>query len=394
MIVNFEFLGDEPIENYITCLNFKVNKVVFFGYEDAIDRQKSEVEKFLYKSCGVQTVTFHFLPRNNLQAMLSIMRNEVQYELSQKNQLYFDITGGESLILVAFGMLSRDFDTPILMYDIEADKLIELGGSTKHRISEEVESRVIPMTLKLMIKMHGGVINNSMHKDTKTMDNPEFSNDVKNIYLIARQNWDIWNQFSGILSRRLGTSDTEPLTVNKNAELILRAVASSSEIKTLAKLNEILDQLAEAGLILDLEYDNGRYRFKYKNKEVKNVLWEGGSILELYICHKESRKTTECQVGVHIDWDGVIPTIPGPDVVNEIDVLSLAGNIPTFISCKSGKMTRPETLFALYELETVARRFGGKYARKVLVTIAPLGDAYMRRAEELGIEVRGGMNYV
>lgn len=41
---------------------------------------------------------------------------------------------------------------------------------------------------------------------------------------------------------------------------------------------------------------------------------------------------------MHLDWDGVIHSILGTDVLNEIDFLSLKGNIPALISCKSGKM--------------------------------------------------------
>ena len=39
MVVNYEFLGDEPIENLITCMNFKIDKAVFFGYNDSIEKQ-------------------------------------------------------------------------------------------------------------------------------------------------------------------------------------------------------------------------------------------------------------------------------------------------------------------------------------------------------------------
>ena len=69
-------------------------------------------------------------------------------------------------------------------------------------------------------------------------------------------------------------------------------------------------------------------------------------------------------MGVHIDWDGIIKK-PGEDVLNEIDVLSIKGNIPTFISCKSGKLESEVALHALYEFDTVASRFGGKYSKKV-----------------------------
>ena len=72
----------------------------------------------------------------------------------------------------------------------------------------------------------------------------------------------------------------------------------------------------------------------------------------------------------------------------KIDVLTLKGNIPTFISCKSGKMDGNKALPALYELETVARRFGGKYAKKVLAVTSSIGEAYLARAEEMGIEIQ------
>ena len=61
--------------------------------------------------------------------------------------------------------------------------------------------------------------------------------------------------------------------------------------------------------------------------------------------------------------------------------------MPKFISCKTGKMSPTNTLHALYELNTVASRFGGKYARKVLVSSRPINDVYRTRAQEMGIEV-------
>ena len=117
-------------------------------------------------------------------------------------------------------------------------------------------------------------------------------------------------------------------------------------------------------------------------------MWEGGSILELHTYQKEIKNGMECQLSVNIDWDGKINNPIGIDVLNEIDVLTLEGNIPTFISCKSGKMSGNQALHALYELETVTSRFGGKYAKKVLVSVKEIGEAYIERANEMEIEVR------
>ncbi len=34
MVTLVEFLDDEPIENVKTCLNYRVDNVIFFGYHD------------------------------------------------------------------------------------------------------------------------------------------------------------------------------------------------------------------------------------------------------------------------------------------------------------------------------------------------------------------------
>ena len=55
-----------------------------------------------------------------------------------------------------------------------------------------------------------------------------------------------------------------------------------------------------------------------------------------------------------------------------------------FTPCKIGNVDQ----MALYELETVANRFGGKYAKKILSTAQEPSAAHVRRAKEMGIEVR------
>lgn len=389
MVVNFEFLGEEAIENLITCMNFKIDKLVYFGYQDTIDVQRDITENFLKKYCDVKNVMFVALPHNNMQEIIKIMRSEIQKEIDNKNQIYFDITGGESLILVAFGMLSMDYETPMHMYDIENDKLIELDANAKTNISQNVEKRKVAMTLDLLVKMHGGKINTNLKKDIKGINDQDFMDDIELIYQTAKKNWSYWNPFSDFLRSTMVPVNSSDFSVRKKTSTIIKALsASKSSLKSIKQLNKIVDELALKGILLDVKHSEENYSFRFKNKEIKECLWEGGSILELHTCLKESKINNECQVGVHLDWDGIIHGIPGQDVLNEIDVLSLNGNIPTFISCKSGKMGSQQALHALYELETVTRRFGGKYAKKVLVTAKGLGNVYMERAKEMGIEVR------
>ena len=387
MTVNFEILSNEPIENVITCMHFKVDKVVYFGYHGMVQSMRECTEAFLRKYCGVQTVVFHELSRNDLQSVLNTMRKEIQYELGRNSKIYFDITGGASLILVAFGMLKNEFRVPMHIYDIPADRLIELDEAPEKGISKELEARKTDLDLEKYIEMRGGIINEKLYKSIKENLDDEFSSDVLRIWKVAGRYIDCWNPFSEFLRRNMVPEDD--LTVNRRMQAVLNALSSSgTRLRTLKKLNKIVDDLAKEGILQKVVRTDDRYSFRFKNRLIKDCLWEGGSILELYTFLTQKKDSEDCKAGVHLDWDGVIHPQRGIDVMNEIDVLSLKGNIPTFISCKSGRMGAQQTLHALYELDTVAKRFGGKYAKKVLVSAKDIKGVYLERAEEMGIEVR------
>jgi len=386
MVVNFEFLGMESVENVITCMHYKVDKVVYFGYPEMVNAKKERTEKFLRKRCKVKEVVFCSLPRGGLQEMLQTMRQAIETEKSRGNEMFFDITGGENLILVAFGMLAGEYDTPMHQFNVREDRLIELDEGSKRRISRDAQAQNIVFTLDSFIELKGGVVNHSLHKDVKAIKNKDFSVDVDKIWQVAKRHWDNWNQFSNFLGKNM----VEPysLQVDMPMSEVHKALnAPYSGLRKLSELNRIVDDFKQVGILRNVDHKGDRYRFTFKNETVKSCLMDGGSILELYTYKKEKERSTDCRVGVHLDWDGVVQS-KGMDVLNEIDVLTISGNVPTFISCKGGKMGSHQTLHALYELFTVTRRFGGKYAKKVLVTARPIGRTYMERAEELGIEVR------
>lgn len=89
MVVVFEFLSREPIENVITAMNFQVDKLVFFGNHEDIISQKERTENFLRKYCAVQSIVFLPLSGSNLQSVLQTMRKEIELELSKNAKLFF-----------------------------------------------------------------------------------------------------------------------------------------------------------------------------------------------------------------------------------------------------------------------------------------------------------------
>lgn len=388
MVVVFEFLSREPIENVITAMNFQVDRLVFFGNHEDIISQKEKTENFLRKYCAVESIVFLPLSGSNLQSVLQTMRKEIELELSKNAKLFFDITGGESLMLVAFGMLSREYETPMHMYDIYKGKLLELNAREEHTgISSIATKRPVPMTLDKLIEMHGGVINYKLQKDIKDVPDEESREDILKIRKVMKLHSEHWNPFSEFLRENMNP-DEEGRVYRKESTVLKALADSSNKLKSAHKFYQIMEDLARAGAILDLKHFEGKYQFRFKNKAIKGYLWDGGSILELYSYLQEKEHSDECRVGVHLDWDGVLEGPSGIDVLNEIDVLSLRGYIPTFISCKSGKLSPQQCLHALYELDTVANRFGGKYAKKRLVVTSEINEVYQERALEMGIELK------
>lgn len=385
MTVNFGLLGDEPIENLITCMNFEIDKAVFFGYNRTLKEQKEKTERFLKENCGVREVSFHALSQKDLRSSVRTMRREVRREFLQHNDLYFDITGGKPLSLVAVGILAKEFDLPIHLYDIPSGRLTELKVG-RPVIRDHVPRKTVPMSLELLIEMHGGKINERFQKDYKERSDTDFSEDIRKLYEVSVRNTEYWNPFSDFLKTALASDD---LQVCRELPEVKNALSSSrTALKTRKTLDRLVDELAETGALTGVERENGQYRFRFKNREIRECLRDGGSLLELYTFYQEAERSRDCRCGVHIDWDGVIHRKPGIDVLNEIDVLALEGYTPVFISCKSGKLDGQQTLHALYELETVASRFGGKYAKKILVTMKNPGTVYRERAREMGIELR------
>ena len=161
------------------------------------------------------------------------------------------------------------------------------------------------MTIDKLIEMRGGIVNYIMHKEIKGSQGKEFEEDVEKIWQVVKTYPEYWNPFSDFLKTYLIPDGN--LQVSKRAKKVIDALAeSSNKLNSVGKLNEIIDALEDVGVLQDVVHSDGKYRFRFKNEEIKQCLWEGGSILELHTYQKELNDSDECQVGVHLDWDGVV----------------------------------------------------------------------------------------
>jgi len=383
MYVNIEFLDTEPMENVITALHYNIDKTMFIGFHDVVEAYKDRTQFFLNKYCDVETIKFVEVPENDLQAILAAISTEVNNEKKAGNTVFFDITGGEGLILMAFGMLAKDYNLPIHQFDVETDEMKEFKLGDAKLISQYDIKREhkVKLTLDSYIRMWGAQINRKPedNKDKLPIHDKKYMEVVEELMLILDNCGADWNKFTAGMGQDFKAEGLDvDVTVNPN------------EMYKWETFKEFLRKLNHAGAIYGYEAKDvsggERVKFHYPSWDMKRTILKSGNIFELQVYQAKKKKegSQDCDMGVKIDWDG---NVNAGGVYNEIDVLGLNGNILTFVSCKGGNMDGNASLEPMYQIDAIASRFGGKYARKILATRERVKGVYAERAEAMKIKL-------
>lgn len=386
MNVNIEFFDSEPLENLVTCLNYKMDKVIFFGHSDTMtDSRVRDTRRALKNICNITDVEFITVSQKSLYKVLELLEKEITAEIKGGNKCFFDLSGGEDLVLVAMGMLATQYKVPLHKFALPENELYLLTKWDKvPRIDEVVERRELKLTLDDIIGLHGGVINYRQQKDVKSnLDDKAFRESVRIMWEIANDSQKKWNGLSSVFKECTKYED-ENLRVRASVKVMKQVLKRIPDIISVKELANYLNRLGDQGILEKVSMDEEFIKFSYSNPMIRECLLDAGCLLELhtYYTRVESGRYSDCRVGVHIDWDGEINGRE-IDVENEIDVMLLEGVVPVFISCKNGRVNQ----MSLYELDAVANRFGGKYVRKELAATQEITPGYLKRAEEMNIIV-------
>lgn len=375
MNVNIEFFSDDALDNIGTSLRYDIDKLIFVGYtEQMATARKRNLTGLIKNVLDIHNVEYVEVEENNLNDITYKLSTAIEKETLAGNHCFFNLTGGDDLILVAAGIVAAATNVPmhqINMYDgTLSEYFIEDNG---YRISSIPKETITRLSLPNYMKFRGTCVNYRMKKSFKTqLESKEFVTDIKNLWKICKKYGKHWNIYGKFFRNNADT----PIN-----ELVYSPFTPTDNVQ---KVHGLLKELEHIGAINRLRRDEGCFRFKYKSQDIKDCLCDSGSILELYtyLTALECNFFDTCDIGVHLDWDGIINGWL-PDVVNEVDVLLMKDNIPTFISCKNGRVDKD----ALYELDTVARKFGGKYAIKIIISPQSNDETLSERAREMGIDI-------
>lgn len=265
----------------------------------------------------------------------------------------FDISGGNDVMLVTMGELAKKYNLPMHMASALSKTVTAINSDKKYTVYDAF------LSVEELVSLYGGknLIINSREEKTRTWErNLKDEEEIVKVWNVCKSDPGAWNVAIGAM--RGYTSD------KKN---VLAMVWSKLKKE-------------------DLIYRDGN-NLKYRSNLVKYLLQKQGNALEMYTytAAKSTLFFDDGQSGVVIDWKG------RREVENEIDVLLTKGFTGYFISCKNGITDSDE----LYKLSVVAKRFGGKYARKILVlTHFEPDQSFMERAKELDIRIIKNVRYL
>ncbi len=377
------------IENVIAGLSFLPEKIVFVGFKETMtEKRKGDLERF-FKMRGVDIeLEFEIVGRYDY----SDICEKLNVIIDRNEDCCFDLTGGKELVLTAMGAVSAVRNLPMLQFDIREDKLLRVNNCNDIPIPAKNS-----MTIAENVVLNGGAIVADEKDDFKWDMNADFKKDIEKIWGICKRNCGLWNRMSTVFENmeRYGRIDSS-FSVSVNM-----AHMRNCHQDTFQDMRTI-EMLKNDRLIFDYILDGDMLSFRYKNAQVHQCLSKAGNILELYtyktaleIVTNDPEYYDDIDIGVFVDWDGVIHSEDSnaKDTRNEVDIILMRGLIPVFISCKNGEVRKE----ALYELNTVAERFGGEYVKKILLTTYISSDKDSRefiiqRARDMKIDIIEGVD--
>ena len=395
-MVLVEFFDSEPIDNLVGALTLKSEKIFLVGESKYVTSQSQRYNSFLEHRTELPL----FVPVPVVKSDINKIVDKLSEIVVSCDECCFDMTGGEDTALVAVGMVYERYRSEKRIYLHRYNIGYGSFSLFEKRNDKAVEHFTPHITVAESIALHGGSVSPDEFKDNFSGGwnfTSELEAEVNSMWEISCRNPTRWNKVLGMLNAWESikeASDTPLRTTVKisNAENIVKN--SRNDINTVCRM---LFEMALDGLILNFTRNDKEISFTYKNSNVKRCLSKAGNVLELKTVMMARKVKDEhgepfydsFDIQVSIDWDGKYHDAceTEKDTTNEIDVVLMKGLVPIFISCKNGIVNDDE----LYKLNTVTQRFGGKYAKKVLIAThlgknsEEAAEYFRQRAKDMGI---------
>lgn len=354
------------LENIISLEEGRYTQAVylyFTGAEAPTDERIDTLRAFIRRRFRIPT---EFIPVR--ERSISAVCRVLDRILSGGARCVVDLTGGDELFSAAAGRYAALHDEGcIVMQQMDLHR-----GTLRFRHPAGGPAAAAPLlTVKECVALQGAVV---MHSSSYDPADTLLEQEILRLWDAVKDDPRHWNHFCSLS----GSSRAQ------HGGRMEKCVASQHEQES---YDAVAGHLRRCGILQEerRETVKGRpYQTFSLNvpKSARTLYRKGGNLLELYCALAVCRagRFRDCQVSVSLDWDSRIRR-HAPDVRNEVDVMMVYGHIPVLISCKNTKLENEY----LYEIMIMARHYGGRHARPVIVSSVENLPNIRLRAEEMGI---------
>lgn len=377
-----ECFTESHIDNIAACLRLHPEKMILVGNGEEMVVPAQRYRKLLagrgeatkIALCDVQGKDFTEV----CASLEMLIRDEAECTI--------DLTGGDETVIMAVGAVlagpegkkiraeKYDYDTGLVLDCVNDNRVLPYGP--------------VQLTVEELINLHGG----SIRTDEGRVPANAVCADMDGIWSVVAGAPKDWNQAMAYLGEFEKRSDSKT-QVYVYLPFVRDQIRDSGVKEEVVR--NFLGKLNDCGAIRD-ESSRNSLEYTYTSPLLRYCTKRAGNLLEIKTL-LEGRELSDggkpffqdCRMGVTIDWDG--QEHKGneeiSDTRNEVDIILMHGMTPLFISCKNGDIGDDE----LYKLHTVAHRFGGPHAKKMLIATdldrrSPKADrAFVQRAWDMDI---------
>ena len=349
------------IDNIAACLRLRPARMILVGRADQISDPLPRYKKLL-RQRGLSTeISLCDVEKMDLAGIYAVFKTLI----AEAGECVIDLTGGDENVIMAAGAALAGLDTAARQ-KIRVEKFDHDTNTVRDCLHDnrQLPSPEIRLTVEELIALHGG----SIYPESYQPEAGSTRRDLAGLWTIvsdAPKDWNLAITRLGEFESRADSKMQVFLSLDRLRGSITNFDAKADTVRSL------LNKLRRHGIIRDQSRQN-ILEYTYNSQLLRYCTLKAGNVLEVKTL-LEARAVSENGapyfndglMSVHIDWDGILhdPTDWVPDTRNEVDVVLMRGTTPLFISCKNGNVTEDE----LYKLHTVAQRFGGPYARKMLI---------------------------
>ena len=375
------------VENIIVCLRLRPEKLILLGTDEEITPAKTRYAQFLEERKYCTDVETCSIDGQNMMQLADTLKGVVM----KQRECVIDLTCCTQVVAMAVGAMLMQLSQEqrknvcVQTYNMETDEIVDCDNDGVVCFGMPGE-----LSVREMIALHGGIVHPGSYQPPRE-NHPD---DVSCLWEMASKEPKIWNRTLAALSEFESRADSK-MQVFLALPYIWDEITDFEEKRVL--IENLLEQMHASGLVVN--YSHGDFlEYTYRQPLTRYCTRRAGDILEIktFLEARNMREDgklffNDCMMGVNIDWDGIVYDLgkKKPETRNEIDVILMHGAIPLFVSCKNGDIGDDE----LYKLHTVATRFGGPHARKMLIAANldkehNVGDQFLiQRARDMNIRL-------